>query len=161
MALSVHFVDTLLTFLSEGSARVAKKIWRFHFLLYLCREIIKAKTKPKYHAMKTTPSTFTVDSDPHDRLLYRMCHFIQAASPPDTGACSISRSIAITLPAAMLRPLPQAPVGGKKHASLDPPKKISASTRVWPIQAKTFPRLGIVQESLGAFALPSALERLG
>ena len=123
VALSVHLVDGRLTLLVAGAAANEKKIWRFHFLLYLCREIIKAKTKPKYHAMKTTPSTFTVDSDPHDRLLYRMCHFIQAASPPDTGAGSISRSIAITLPAAMLRPLPQASVGGKKHASLDPPPK--------------------------------------
>ena len=44
----------------------------------------------------------------------------ELAAPVDTGACSVSHSIAATLPAAMLRPLPQAPVGGKKHASLNP-----------------------------------------
>ena len=43
----------------------------------------------------------------------------ELAAPVDTGACSVSHSIAATLPAAMLRPLPQAPVGGKKHASLE------------------------------------------
>ena len=93
------------------------------FLVVSLPLIRPSKTKPKTLAMKTTPSASTVDPDSHDRLHYRMCHFIQAASPPDTGACSVSRSIAITLPAAMLRPLPQAPAGGKKHASLDPPPK--------------------------------------
>ncbi len=123
VALSVHLVDTRLTFLAEGSARSAKKIWWFHFLLYLCCEIIKAKMKPKHHAMKPTSPTTAIDLDGHDRQNCRMSLFTQAASPPDTGGFSMSRSIAITLPAAMLRPLPQTPAGGKKHASLDPPPK--------------------------------------
>ena len=93
------------------------------FLVVSLPLIKPSKTKPKTLAMKTTPPASTVDLDGHDRQNCRMSLFIQASSPPDTGGFSMSRSIAATLPAAMLRPLPQAPVGGKKHASLDPPPK--------------------------------------
>ena len=92
------------------------------FLVVSLPQIKPSKMKPKHHAIKPTSPTTAVVSDGHDRQHCRMCLFIQAASPPDTGACSVSRSIAITLPAAMLRPLPQAPAGGEKHASLDPPR---------------------------------------
>ncbi len=141
------------------------------FLVVSLPLIRPSKTKPKYHAMKTTPATFTVDSDPHDRLLYRMCHFIQAASPPDTGACSVSRSIAATLPAAMLRPLPQAPAGGKKHASLDPPPNLGFHKGM-ACSALNFRRVHDIRRDLSLprhseitpfgcpFALLSALERL-
>ena len=40
--------------------------------------------------------------------------------PFSTAACIDSHSIAITLGEAMLRPLPQAPVGGKTPASSNP-----------------------------------------
>ena len=71
----------------------------------------------------------------------------EPAAPVDTGACSVSHSIAATLPAAMLRPLPQAPVGGKKHASLDPPRDALSfcvrlwNVMLWPVQAMTYPCL--------------------
>ena len=109
--------------------------------------------KPKHHAMKTTPPASTVDSDPHDRQHCRMSLFIQAASPPDTGGCSMSRSIAATLPAAMLRPLPQAPVGGKKHASLDPPpkrgrKKRKGGGRDWTPSAIDFGKVHDIRRDL-------------
>ena len=136
------------------------------FLVVSLPLIKPSKTKPKTLAMKTTPPASTVDLDGHDRQNCRMSLFIQAASPPDTGACSMSRSIAITLPAAMLRPLPQAPAGGKKHASLDPPpkrgrKKRKGGGRDWTPSAITYRKVMAFQVVPFRFALTYRRVRLG
>ena len=48
VALSVHLADSRLTILVAGAAASEKIIWRFHFLLYLCRRLNHRKRNQKH-----------------------------------------------------------------------------------------------------------------